>query len=228
MLEPENYCRELENYLCRKNDGHLVRIVGPAFERVSDWARQGIPIGVACAGIDTYFERYYRRGPRRRPVRIEFCEADVLDAFDAWRRAVGVGRTETTEPRAKTSLASHIERVIARLTMLRASSQRAHAFAEILDRVARELDSAQNSARTARGHARHELIDTLAALDRSLIDTVMNSLTDEAGQASLRAAREELAPFRDRMTPEAYARACKAAAEQHVREQFGLPTVAFE
>ena len=49
-----------------------------------------MPLKVACAGIDRYFERYYRKGPRRRPVRIEFCEADVLDAFDDWRRAVGV------------------------------------------------------------------------------------------------------------------------------------------
>ena len=34
------YCREIEAYLCRKNDGHLVRIVGPAFEQVCGWAAQ--------------------------------------------------------------------------------------------------------------------------------------------------------------------------------------------
>ena len=42
-------------------------------------------------GIDACFERYYAKGPRRRPMRVEFCEADVLDVFDEWRRAVGVG-----------------------------------------------------------------------------------------------------------------------------------------
>ena len=45
---------------------------------------------IAQRGIDRYFERYYAKGPRRRPVRIEFCEADILDAFDQWRRAVGI------------------------------------------------------------------------------------------------------------------------------------------
>src|SRR4029453_1677544 len=111
----DSYCRELEDYLCRKNEGHLIRIVGPAFERVTDWARQGIPLKVACEGIDRYFERYYRRGPRRRPVRIEFCEADLLDAFDAWRKAVGVARAEDAPApgRARASLAGHIERAIA-------------------------------------------------------------------------------------------------------------------
>ena len=89
-MTSDEYCRDIEAYLCRKNDGHLIRIVGPSFERVCGWAGQGIPFKVACQGIDRYFEHYYAKGPRRRPVQIDFCEADVRDAFDAWRRAVGV------------------------------------------------------------------------------------------------------------------------------------------
>ena len=135
MLPPDAYCREIEAHLCRKNDGHLIRIVGPAFERVASWAEQGIPLKVALAGVDRYFERYYRKGPRRRPVRVEFCEADVLDAFDEWRRAVGVsvvarrqrGGPSVEEPlpapRPRRSLKTHIESVLARLTVLRGSDK---------------------------------------------------------------------------------------------------------
>ena len=83
MTDLDEYCRAIEAYLCRKNDGHLIRITGAAFEQVQGWAAQGVPLKVAEAGIDRYFDRYYRKGPRRRPVRLEFCEADVLDAFDA-------------------------------------------------------------------------------------------------------------------------------------------------
>ena len=90
--EPVDFCREIEAYLCRKNDGHLIRVTGPSFELVSGWAAQGIPLKVAFQGIDRYFERYYRKGPRRRPVRIDFCDADVLDVFDEWRRALGLPR----------------------------------------------------------------------------------------------------------------------------------------
>ena len=121
-----DYCREIEAHLCRKNDGHLIRIVGPAFELVTSWEARGIPLKVACAGVDRYFERYYRKGPRRRPVRIEFCDADVLDAFDDWRRAVGVslpataaagvnGDEDAAAGRRRSSLASHVERAIAPL-----------------------------------------------------------------------------------------------------------------
>ncbi len=90
-MSPSEYCRQIEAYLCQKNEGHLIRIVGPVFETVCDWARQGVPIKVAFQGIDRCVERRQAKGPRRRPVRVEFCEADILDAFDAWRRAVGVG-----------------------------------------------------------------------------------------------------------------------------------------
>jgi len=62
----DEYCREIETYLCQKNDGHLIRVVGPSFGVVSGWAEQGVPLKIAFAGIDRYFERYYRKGPRRR------------------------------------------------------------------------------------------------------------------------------------------------------------------
>ena len=103
-----------------------MRVVGPAFEKVSSWAAQGVPLAVAFKGIDRYCERYYAKGPRRRPVRVEFCEADVLDLFDAWRRAVGVtsldGEEETVS-RKPDPLPSHIDRAIARLTALRSSGR---------------------------------------------------------------------------------------------------------
>jgi hypothetical protein len=160
-LEPEDYCRQLESYLCRKNEGHLIRVVGPAFEQVCGWARRGVPVGVAQRGIDRYFERYYAKGPRRRPVRIEFCEADVLDTFDEWRRALGVplaaggqgaGGEGEAGPRNKGTLPAHLERVIARLTAARAGEARV--LDAELDAIVRELDGMRAAAKGLRGQAR--------------------------------------------------------------------------
>ena len=85
-----DFCRAVEAHLCRVNGGHLVRIVGPAFDLVAGWAREGMPLRVVLHGVDRTVARLTAKGPRRRPVRIEFCEADVRDASDQWRRAVGV------------------------------------------------------------------------------------------------------------------------------------------
>src|SRR5947209_668123 len=131
-IDVSEYCREVEAYLCRKNDGHLIRITGPSFDVVSRWASTGVPLKVAFSGIDRHVERYYRSGPRRRPVKIDFCEADVLDVFDEWRRAIGLTAaaapqqvseappSDEQEGRSRgPSLASHLERVLTRLTNAR-------------------------------------------------------------------------------------------------------------
>jgi hypothetical protein len=99
-IDLDGYCRAIESHLCRKNDGHLIRVAGPTFDLVRGWAEQGVPLKVALAGIDCTFERYYRKGARRRPLQVSFCEADVLDAFDAWRRAIGLSGAGPSEPEA--------------------------------------------------------------------------------------------------------------------------------
>jgi hypothetical protein len=240
VVEPaDQYCRAIEAYLCRKNDGHLIRIVGPAFEQVLGWAAKGVPLKIACHGIDRYFERYYAKGPRRRPVRIEFCEADVLDAFDEWRRAVGIatdsrltsadatgtGPSEETTGRHE-SLPAHLERVIARLTALRAGADRS--LDGILDSVIRELDARRTEAKSLRGDARRAFVDRLGALDVELLAAVRGQC-DATTLAQLGSeAEEELAPFRDRLASAAFADARRAATDRLLRERSRLPVIAFD
>jgi hypothetical protein len=224
-----SYCRDVETYLCRKNDGHLIRIVGPAFEQVCGWAERGIPLGVVCRGIDRYFERYYAKGPRRRPVRIEFCEADVLDVFDEWRRAVGVGAPSepAAEGHPRASLPAHLERVVARLTTLRAGGERG-ALDSRVDAIVRELDAARAGATTVRGARRDALLDRLRQLDRCLVDAARAAsdpaMLDRCGAE----ADGQLAPFRPRMTDDVYRQSRQACIDRLVREHFKLPTISFD
>jgi len=228
----EDYCRQLESYLCRKNDGHLIRIVGPAFEQVSAWAERGIPLKLAMRGIDRYFERYYSKGPRRRPVRIEFCEADVLDVFDEWRRAVGVseaggaGEAGGESGAGRGSLPAHLERVIARLTALRAGVDRA--LDSALDDAVRELDAARAKSKTIRGEARDALIERLHQLDLALVGALRQRLDERALQQLSEEADEELKPFRARMPMDAYHESHRACVNRLIRERAGLPTIAYD
>jgi len=224
-LQIDGYCREIEAYLCRKNDGHLIRVVGPSFERVSAWAAQGIPLRIAFRGIDRYFERYYGKGARRRPVRIDFCEADVLDVFDEWRRAVGISHSADAPPR--TSLPAHLERVVLRLTQARAGGALGETFDTVIDRIAHELDSARARAQDVRGGARQALIDRLSALDAELLQIARASVDAATRETMAREADEELAGYRAGMAPETFARAREAAADRLLRERLALPTVTF-
>jgi hypothetical protein len=238
-LDTSDYCREIETYLCRKNDGHLIRVVGPSFELVTGWAAQGVPLKVALAGIDRYVERYYRKGPRRRPVKIDFCEADVLDVFDEWRRATGVtlqssvaGHQSPVDSHessvgSRQSLPAHLQRVVLKLTSARAGGTLSAALDGVIDRVANELDAARAQAGGLRGAARQALVDRLTALDAEML-RVSRATLDETTRARLiEEAEAELAPFAQRMAADAFGRARELAIDRLVRERFSLPTVAF-
>ena len=234
-IEASSYAREIEAYLCRKNDGHLIRVVGPSFELVSGWAARGVPLKVAYLGIDRCFDRYYRKGPRRRPVKVDFCEADVLDAFDEWKRAVlpgghmpGLGEETTSRRRPSVSLPAHLERVLLQLTSARVRGVIGGGLDGLLDRVSRELDLAKAHEGGVRGDARHALIERLAALDRELVAEVAHALPAAEGEDIARGVDLELAPFRAGMTDHAFAQAREAAIEQRVRERFGLPLVRYK
>lgn len=236
MNETVDYCRELEAYLCRKNGGHLVRIVGPAFETVKGWAEQGVPLKIALRGIDRCCERAQARGGRRRPMRIEFCEADVLAMFDDWRRALGVSAGQVSEappdddlqeaPR-KGSLASHIERSVTRLLAVRSPSPDA-AFDGAIARITSELDTLAEGSRMLRGTAREEAIARLAELDAQLLDAVRAKVDARTSEALRAEAQAELAGFAARMTAEALSRSRELAYDRLLRDAFNLPVLTFE
>lgn len=232
MIDAPDYCRALEAYLCKKNEGHLIRIVGPVFEQVAGWAAQGVPLDVAFRGIDRYCERYYAKGPRRRPVRVEFCEADILEEFDSWRRAVGVsplesGRQPSEAGSNRDSLPAHLDRLIARLTAVR-TSDRSPAFREQVELAVRELDSLRATAKQARGEARAAMVSRLAGLDARLLEAARAELDDVTRDRLRAQAESEVAPFAGRMTAGPRAAAIGRALDRLVRNVSGLPVVVFE
>ncbi len=233
------YCRDIEAYLCRKNDGHLIRVVGPSFDIVSSWAAQGVPLKIAFQGIDRYFERYYKQGRRRRPVKIDFCDADVLDVFDEWRRAVGAisitgpaGEGVTAggddPPKHQASLPAHLERVVRRLTSARVGGSLGSEFDALIDRIAAELDTARAKAGGLRGDARRALCDRLASFDADLLARARGTLDESARAGMEREADQDLAPFRTGMTAAVFAAARTAAFDRLVRARFNLPIVTFD
>ncbi len=221
---PLDFCRQIETYLCRKNDGHLIRVVGPSFELVNGWAARGVPIKIAFEGIDRAFERYHRKGPRRRPLKIDFCDADVLDAFDEWQRAVGITHVEAA-PAKGSSLPEHLKRVVRKLSEARASGALGEAFDGVIDRISDELDTAQAEKGGVRGDARKALLDRLAALDAELLAAAGAALGPEDRAALEAEAVRELAPYRERMAADAFDRAKAAAEQKLLRDRFKLPTV---
>jgi hypothetical protein len=236
-MEDAEYCREIESYLCRKNGGHLIRIVGPAFETVCQWSEQGVPLKIVFRGIDRCVDRANAKGGRRRPLRIEFCEADVRAAFDDWRRALGVTASQVSETSGgfgedeavsrQGSLPAHISRSVARLLAVKNDPPDA-AFDETISRVIRELDALAATAASARGDARARAIQQLAVLDADVIAAARARVDPATATALQQEADAELEAFAGRMPADGLARARELAFERVLRESFNLPVLSYE
>lgn len=227
------YCRDVEAYLTRVNEGHLIRLVGPGFELVRRWALEGIPLSVVRQGIDLKSERH-RAGRSTRPLRLEFCENDVQAVYVAWRRAVGLvsgvatdvdaGRPDVEE-RRRPSLAKHLERVIDRLVHVAGRLEWPDAFREDIGAAIDELVAVRDGAKSARGAARDEFVQRLPAVDARVMLAARRAAPRDVIERLSRAASDELAAFSGRMTAAAWQRSVDFGTERLLREHFGLPIV---
>jgi hypothetical protein len=240
------YCRLVEDHLTRVNGGHLVRIVGPGFELVRQWAETGIPASVVYRGIDLKAERH-RAGRAKRPLRIEFCEADVREVYRHWSRAIGLpapdGRNgdetgggqpdgagdaadigaDDRDRRSKRSLTRDLDRAVDRLAQAIGRHDIPDALRPSLDGWLQALVDLRDAARKARGAAREELERRVVALDAEMTAT-LRSLAPEAVLAAVRHdAESELAGYRGRLPPDAWQRAVAANSDRLLRERYALP-----
>jgi hypothetical protein len=240
------YCRIVEDHLTRVNGGHLVRIVGPAFELVRQWAEAGIPASVVFRGIDLKAERH-RLGRPKRPLRLEFCEADVRKVYRDWRRAVGLfgiddaatGQSDRTderedggdaaaaepENRRRPSLTRHLDRAIERLTRAMARVDLPENLRTALEPVLQELVDARAAGKNARGAARDAIVSRLQAIDDQIASALHSLAPPEARDAARLEAESELAAYRTRLPGDAWHRALSINTDRLLRERYGVVSV---
>ena len=244
LINVGDYCRRVEEHLTKVNGGHLVRVVGPAFELVRHWAGEGVPLSVVFRGIERKAERRAAAGPGR-PLRLEFCEGDVTAVFDAWRRAVGLGGgagtdaeatgeeegteekegTESSAPKKKPSLSKHVERALDRLSRAIGRDDWPDGLRVDADRILVALAGIREAARTARGPARDECAEQLRVLDAD-IATAAAAAAPAPLLAELRAeAEQDLAPFRGRLAGDAWRQSVAITVDRLLRDRLGLPTL---
>lgn len=234
------YCRAIEAHLCRVNGGHLIRVVGVAFDLAKRWHADGLPLKIVMRGIDRRAERAARSMTAgRRPLRLEFCEADVADVLDQWRRAIGFAlhapsgaapspATEEGEDGAAaaprpTSLPRHLERVAVRLSSFLATHGGPPVLRARAEAMLSDVESLRRQAQGARGQARDAVLARLEALDEALLDALPDEAPAEVLAAARAEARQDLAAYADRMPAVEYARLEDAAARRMARDRLGLP-----
>lgn len=231
------YCRAVEAHLARVNDGHIIRLVGPAFELTRGWALAGVPLSIVFHGIELKAERH-RAGRSRRPLRLEFCEHDVNAAFRAWRRAVGIsgavsaGTADVTDapeasedmPAARQpSLVKHLDRVLDRLGRVAGRLDLPPEFLEAIGGAMSALGALREAAQPVRGEARRALAAGLAPIDAAVIAAARRAAAPDVLARLGEEAAAELAAYRGRLPADAWKRSVELGVERLLRDHFHLP-----
>lgn len=238
MIDIGDYCRQVEAHLTRVNGGHLVRIVGPGFSLVRQWADEGVPLSAVFRGIEQKAERH-KAGASKRPLRIEFCEADVREVYDAWRRAIGVapasveGGDGTSMPEAdrgsgsaRRSTTRDLDRAVERLVAVAGRLELPEALREGVNGVLDQVLAIRDQLKGARGAARDAALAPLAEIDRTMLILARRAVP-EAVMADIRSeAERDLLAFRDRLSVEAWQQAVDVTIDRGVRAHFALPDLA--
>ncbi len=229
------YCRQVESHLAQVNAGEIIRITGAGFELVRGWALEGIPLSIVCHAVSQKAERH-RAGRSTRPLRIEFCTADVREGYTAWKRAVGIRGTggaeehegATTAPAEGTrrvSLGRQLQRAIDRLSHAASRLDFAPAMRDALDAVLQDVAAISARARGARGAARASIAAELTALDARMLAAVRAAVdVGELDRLSAEAAAD-LGAYRGRLAAEVWQRSVNLGVDRLLRDRFGLPTL---
>jgi hypothetical protein len=229
------YCRHVESHLAQVNAGEIIRITGAGFELVRSWALEGIPLSIVCHAVSQKAERH-RTGRSTRPLRIEFCTADVREVYRTWRRAVGIRSTDGAmedEARAaapagdkrRASLGRHLQRAIDRLSQSASRLDLAPDIRDALDAVLQDVAAISEQSRGARGPARESIVSELAALDARMLATVRTGVgAAEIDRLSAEAAAD-LGAYRGRLAPDVWQRSVNLGVDRLLRGRLGLPTL---
>jgi hypothetical protein len=237
MIDVGEYCRRVEDYLTRVNAGHLVRIVGPGFGLVREWADRSVPLSVVFRGIDNKAERH-RHGKSTRPLRIEFCADDVRAVFDQWRRAVGLdlgaeghaeqviaadGAAPPEAPARTPALGRHLDRIIDKLARASGRDDLPAGLRDEADRILQAAAELRESSARLRGDAKAEAIDMLAGLEEALRVCVRAHAPAEWILSLRQDAELDLAPFKSRLEAGAWNRSIDITVDRLLRDRFALP-----
>jgi hypothetical protein len=234
-----DYCRQVEAHLTRVNGGHLVRIVGPGFMLVRQWAEEGIPLSAVFRGIEQKAERH-KAGAAKRPLRIEFCEADVRDVYESWRRAIGVSSAagdgvdgdaagpagERGSGSARRVTTRDLDRAVDRLMAAAGRLELPEGLRAEVSRVLEQVIAIRDAVKGSRGAARETHLGALPELDRSMMASALAVITSDAVAPIREDAERDLQPFRARLARDAWDQAVDVTVARGVREHFGLPNLA--
>jgi hypothetical protein len=162
---------------------------------------------------------------------LEFCEADVREAFDNWRRAVGVwhqapveGPDEPAGAR-KSSLGRDLDRATERMSRALGRLDLPEEVREAVSAVIAALGQIREDARHLRGAARQSIDPRLAQVDRAIGEIAWSAAGDVEVERTRAQAEHELIVYRPRLSDDVWRKSVMVTVDRLLRDRLNLPSL---
>jgi hypothetical protein len=213
--ETDRYFRAVEDHFVRLRGAPLV-LSPDDWHLAATWLERRIPLPVVLRAISQVFETARARGRRKPVLSLAYCRHAVEEAHAAHlESAVGEARAEATPARHRP--------LRERVTEWR---ERAEAWGEearlegldMLDQVLEVVAGLEDGGCSAESAERQ-----LAELEHGLLVAAARSFPTPEQEELVTGCERRLADYRDRMSPEIYARTRQRALEGELRRRLRLP-----
>jgi hypothetical protein len=213
--ETDRYFRAVEEHFVRLRGAPLV-LSPDDWHLAATWLERRIPLPVVLRAMSEVFETARARGRRKPVLSLSYCRHAVEEAHAAHlESAVGEARAGSASSRRRPLR----ERVVdwrERAESWGAEPRRDGM--EMLDAVlavVSDLDDGRCSADAAEKR--------LAELERGLLEAAARAFPQAERDDLMAGCEGRLAEYRDRMSPEVYARTRQRALEGELRRRLALP-----
>lgn len=217
----EDYAEAIQNHFGQKRGAPLLMSPGD-FLAIEEWFAMGIPLDTVRKGIDRHFGKA-DQSKRRKMIVVSFAQGAILDEW-AILKAGGVGPTGKASPEVEA--AERKERLD---VFFRQCRKKAHEGAKLWTaRLFVELaDRACQAIQTQCGSSTVGTLKPLSELAQSYEDHITTFLkvnaTPKRMQTARRTAKQDLAPYRDKMSNDAYHVSLEFNTLEALRIELGVP-----
>jgi hypothetical protein len=120
-----------------------------------------------------------------------------------------------------------IDRAIDRLGRLAGRLELPGEFRDAMSRLIEQLSALREALAHTRGAARDRLLERLGPLDHDVLNHARGVVPADVMRDITSRAEQDLAPYRERLSPEAWMRAVSVTVDRGVREHLELPSLEF-
>jgi hypothetical protein len=222
-----SYFTEIEDTFIRRRGKHLM--LSPVdWALIEGWKERGVPLHVVVRAVEHAFDSHDAKKHKRTVKTLLYCQEEVEAQYAEWLESRVGSHEESDEPADEKSpfpratVLAHLERSLADLTSLSASSASAE-LREALSSATALLSEIKDDYASATRPDTRKLEESLTGIERMLDRAMRASLATAELNSMTAEVESQVKPYQRQMDKLAFETTRDNLLRKRIREYCGVP-----